>query len=427
MIIYNDYLNFFKEIKGVIHISLQEYEKRIDYLYNFNITDEDIIWIKESKNIKISEKEFDKYNFIFLDILEDENILIKNLSHILKHIDFIYISNSLLTKNIDKYLENNNFQSENNLLNLNNYGYKFYVKNTYYLYGNYEIYYGTEKIKKDIKDIILKNKNLSFKIPNNDEGRASLFGDPIFGEIKKIYISDDKNNFTIDKNIFLNLDVVNNVLYINKNHDIKEKLSLCFDIGANIGNWSLKNSNKYKKIIAVEASEITYEKLKKNVCNKNIEALNYAVCDSKESIVPFYECESDVLSTLNVNWLNENYSRFHNNYIVRMSKTISIDKLVETYGIPDLIKIDVESAEYECIKSMSVKNKMLCFEWASEFLDVVLNCLNYLFKLSYKEFFVQMNNDEYTFWPDQFYNINTTKQILSNTTPKQEWGMIWCK
>jgi len=207
-----------------------------------------------------------------------------------------------------------------------------------------------------------------------------------------------------------------------------KKCKLCFDIGANIGEWSLKNINNYDKIIAVESSENTFNKLYKNI-NGNIKIipLNYAVCDSIEEHIKFYNCESDVLSTINNKWLNGGISRFNVKYEETLCKTISIDKLVELYGVPDLIKIDVESAEYECIKSMTKKYNCLCFEWVSEFLDVIFNCLNYLYKLGYRNFYIQMNNDEYTFRPNEYYTIERIKELLSKTTPQYECGIIWCE
>jgi FkbM family methyltransferase len=210
---------------------------------------------------------------------------------------------------------------------------------------------------------------------------------------------------------------------------INKENKLCFDIGAHIGEWSLKNMNKYNKIVAVEASEITFNKLLKNIGENNsqIIPLNYAVCDSIEETIKFYNCESDVLSTINNKWLTGGESRFNVKYIETMCRTISIDKLIDIYGMPDLIKIDVESAEYECIKSLSKKCITLCFEWVSEYLCNIFNCLNYLYKLGYRNFYIQMNNDEYTFVPTEYYTIEKTKEILNKTTPKNEWGMIWCK
>jgi FkbM family methyltransferase len=207
-----------------------------------------------------------------------------------------------------------------------------------------------------------------------------------------------------------------------------EKRKLYFDIGANIGNWALSNIKNNIKIISVEASPSTYDKLFNNIKqHTNIIPLNYAVCDSPNEYITFYEADSDVLSSLNKEWIHGNHSRFNVKYREILAKTITLDKLIDLYGIPDLIKIDVESAEYYCLRSLSKKVECICFEWASEHLDLNLNCLNYLYKLGYREFFVQINNDEYTFVPSYYYTIIRAKSVLKATTPKYEWGMIWCK
>ena len=225
----------------------------------------------------------------------------------------------------------------------------------------------------------------------------------------------------------------NNGLTILKRKDesfMEKEYKMCFDIGANIGDWSLKNINSYEKIISVEASENTFKKLSKNVENfQKIIPINYAVCDSKEEFIKFYHCQSDVLSSLNKKWLEGGISRFNVPYTEILCKTISLDKLAEIYGVPDLIKIDVECGEFECIKSMSKKYNDVCFEWAGEFLDNTFNCLNHVYKLGYRNFFIQMNSDEYIFRPNknEYFNIEKVKEILSRTTPKNEWGMIWCK
>jgi hypothetical protein len=71
---------------------------------------------------------------------------------------------------------------------------------------------------------------------------------------------------------------------------------------------------------------------------------------------------------------------------------------------------------------------LLCFEWASEVNDITFKCLDYLFNLGYTEFYIQ-NGDDYLFRPqdNDFYDIFNIKKKLSNTIPKKDWGMIWCR
>lgn len=202
-----------------------------------------------------------------------------------------------------------------------------------------------------------------------------------------------------------------------------------FDIGANIGKWSLANLNNCDKIIAVEASPNTFARLVNNTRNNyKITPLNYAVCNSNEEFIEFCNCSADTLSTINKDWLDSERSRFYNQfkYDLIKCKTISIDKLIEIYGIPELIKIDVEGGELECLLSLTKKVNYICFEWASETNDITFKCLDYLESLGYNEFAIQ-NQDDYTYRPQFFRDINVAKEYLTKTMPKNEWGMIWTK
>ena len=207
-----------------------------------------------------------------------------------------------------------------------------------------------------------------------------------------------------------------------------------FDIGSNIGLWSLANINSADKIITIEASPSTFYKLQSNcmkyIMRKKIIALNYAVCNNDGKDIKFYECDGcDLLSSMNKEWFTSEDSRFYNyKYKEIVCKTISIDKLIKMYGVPELIKIDVEGGEYECIISLTQKVNMLCFEWAGEVNHITFKCLDYLLQLGFTKFSIQIS-DNYTFRPsdDMFYDIDKTKAALLEMKPKVDWGMLWCK
>lgn len=203
---------------------------------------------------------------------------------------------------------------------------------------------------------------------------------------------------------------------------------MIFDIGANIGKWTLENINSDDKFICIEASPSTFNKLFSNLGNnQKVTLLNYAICDNNGEDIKFYDCDCNTLSTLNKGWLTDETSRFYNyGYKEIFVKTLSIDDLIEKYGIPKLIKIDTEGGEFECLKSLSMKVEDLCFEWASETNDITFKCLDYLINLGYTEFAIQIE-DNYTYRPQVYQNVNIVKNFLTKTTPKQEWGMIWVK
>jgi FkbM family methyltransferase len=203
---------------------------------------------------------------------------------------------------------------------------------------------------------------------------------------------------------------------------------MIFDIGANEGNWTLANLTNSDKFICVEASPSAFGKLtRKHSSNPKVVCLNYAVSNRESEDLTFYECVSDVLSTTNKEWFTSPKSRFYSSKFNEISvKSITIDKLIDTYGVPELIKIDVEGGEFEVVSSLSTKVNQLCFEWASELNDITFKCLDHLYSLGFKEFFVQFS-DSYTYRPTTYNTINEVKDILSKTEPKNHWGMLWAR
>lgn len=202
---------------------------------------------------------------------------------------------------------------------------------------------------------------------------------------------------------------------------------LLFDIGSNVGLWALNNYKEHTKIICVEASRNTFKTLVSNTSGKNINCLNYVVTSSNQEFVDFFEAEANTISTLDEEWLNNSKSRFHNyKYTKVQYKTISLDNLISEYGIPDILKVDVEGAENIVLKSLTSPAKIICFEWASEWNDKTFDALNHLESLGYMKFHIQ-DGDNYTYRPT---NYELTKdQTINNLKLKKDkidWGMLWC-
>lgn len=203
---------------------------------------------------------------------------------------------------------------------------------------------------------------------------------------------------------------------------------MLFDIGANVGMWSLAHVASGHRIVSIEPSPTTFQALLENCRgNDQITCLNYAVCANGGRDITFYDCHASTLSTLNKEWLTSPESRFYNYpYVERVCKTITIDSLISLYGVPDLIKIDVEGGEFQCIRSLSQLVPLLCFEWASETEDVTHRCIEHLCNLGFKEYCLQ-HGDEYRFRPEVFSSVAPVQDALAGTTPRCDWGMIWCR
>jgi len=207
-------------------------------------------------------------------------------------------------------------------------------------------------------------------------------------------------------------------------------MNLVFDIGANIGNFTQECLNKYNdcKVILVEPNDDLVVKLKNRFSNNNVVIINKVISSKSGEYLDFFISDANTISTASKDWVDN--SRFSNNYKweeVVKKETITIDDLINKYGNPDLIKVDVEGYEFEAIKGLSKKQGYLCFEWAEEqFINVNKTC-EYLESIGYKEFgFIY--EDEYLKYPEKFTSwggCGIHKDI--NIERKEKWGMIWVR
>ena len=230
-------------------------------------------------------------------------------------------------------------------------------------------------------------------------------------------------------------------------------VNLVFDIGYNKGNYSkaLLSIKSSIKIIGVEANN---KVLANSYSHKNITKLNSLVSNSKTKSEDFYV--NDVFtgaSTASINFINNSRltvgsinipkNNLMNKNLYKKTKvnTISLDKLISEYGIPDLIKIDVEGYEYSVLKSLSSYSGKITFEWSEEFFDEVNKSITYLKKIGYHHFgvvgyFIEKPNSKIisTLKGDppeiepKYYDwnsINLNQYINKNRLIN--YGMIWAK
>jgi FkbM family methyltransferase len=206
---------------------------------------------------------------------------------------------------------------------------------------------------------------------------------------------------------------------------------LIFDIGANTGNFTQEFLSVYldSSMILIEANDDLIPILKeKFLGNQNIVILNYLMSSINNQHINFYISDTNTISTASHDWMN--LSRFSDTYRwnkVIKKETINLDRLIEIYGKPNLIKIDVEGYELEVIKGLSSKQSEICFEWTEEGYANLQQIAKYLQNLGYNNFgFTYEDNHNikpniYCSWQE----LDLHKDI--NIERKEKWGMIWVR
>jgi FkbM family methyltransferase len=157
-----------------------------------------------------------------------------------------------------------------------------------------------------------------------------------------------------------------------------KKDDLCFDVGANMGNKVEPMLENNARVIAIEPQEACQKVLKKKFRNK-IELVTKGL-GSKEEIKDFYISDSNTISSFSKDWIDAvKKDRFKNHEwnTIKKIEIITLDKLIEIYGIPAFIKIDVEGYEVEVLKGLTTPVGMISFEYTvPEQTHKSIECIN---------------------------------------------------
>ncbi len=180
---------------------------------------------------------------------------------------------------------------------------------------------------------------------------------------------------------------------------------ILFDIGANIGNYSLKVSTLFpgSTIYSFEPSKATFDLLKENTkLNLQINCVQTAFGeDTKQSELYSDQTGSGMASLYNRD-LNAVGIKFNQSEVVNVQR---LDDWVSNNGItPDYIKIDVEGSELSVLKGgiNTLRNiKAVQFEFGGTAIDAKT------FFKDYWDFFAQLNFNLYRYTPRGLLKIHT--------------------
>ncbi|HXR17368.1 MAG TPA: FkbM family methyltransferase [Terriglobales bacterium] len=151
---------------------------------------------------------------------------------------------------------------------------------------------------------------------------------------------------------------------------------LIFDIGANLGKLASVFSSLGARVIAVEPNNDCVRHIQ--ICYPEVEVLQ-AVAGPKDSLATLNVSDSmDATSSLSNDWINSIRS-CHTNWDVWNRKVtvpmFRLDTLIEHYGFPDYIKIDVEGFEEGVLAGLSRCPRLLSFEYNLCFTAAAYRCI----------------------------------------------------
>jgi FkbM family methyltransferase len=164
--------------------------------------------------------------------------------------------------------------------------------------------------------------------------------------------------------------------------------SLVFDIGANLGARVKVFLGLGSRVVAVEPQRICSVTLRRTFGDR-VTIVEAAVSD-KVGKANLKACGVHAVATLTEEWIERttNSGRFiglkwDKTDVVR---TTTLDALINTFGIPEFIKIDVEGYELFVLRGLSFPVNVLSFEFHAELADMASDCVDRLQSLGMYEY-----------------------------------------
>ncbi len=152
--------------------------------------------------------------------------------------------------------------------------------------------------------------------------------------------------------------------------------SLCFDLGAHLGDKTEIFLKLGGRVIAVEPNPMCLETLRwRYGKNSKVTIVPKAISDQPGTATLHFG-RSAAMASLREDWSDGKREA------PPVEVTIdTIDALIEQFGVPDFIKIDVEGLETKVIGGLSRSIPCICFEYFHRELDNARNCLDRLASL----------------------------------------------
>jgi len=194
---------------------------------------------------------------------------------------------------------------------------------------------------------------------------------------------------------------------------------LIFDIGAYDGHKTAAFLKIAQKVVCLEPDPFSYTMLVTRFRNKRnrVFSENKAVSNVTGSDLMYIHHPASAFNTLSNGWKEilekDNLEKWNEKIVFNNTmpvSTITLDWLIEKYGVPNFIKIDVEGFEEKVLHGLSQKISFLSFEaLLPDGLGAINSCIAHIGKLD----------------PNALFNIAEHEQLLLKKfiTPKSllEW------
>ena len=160
---------------------------------------------------------------------------------------------------------------------------------------------------------------------------------------------------------------------------------LVFDVGANVGQRAAIFSELARTVVAFEPQTECVRHLRSRFrFKRNVEIQPVALSETAGEAV-IYESSAHTVSSMSPKFIESVGKKVFKDETWDgqvVVKTRTLDQMIDRYGVPRFIKIDVEGFELNVLNGLSRPVPLLSFEFIPLALDEVAKCLSRLNEIS---------------------------------------------
>jgi FkbM family methyltransferase len=192
---------------------------------------------------------------------------------------------------------------------------------------------------------------------------------------------------------------------------------LVFDVGANLGNRSKVFLKLGANVVGVEPQRKCISFLEEVMSDEERFTLVECALGSAEGEAEMLISNAHMISTLSNEWVDGTTAsgRF-SEYRWKKRQTVRIatlDRMIEEFGIPVFIKIDVEGYEFEVLSGLSHAIRNISIEFVPELIQNTHKCLEHILRISDDVVFQISLGESMTFELDDWVRHDEIVRVLA--------------
>lgn len=204
--------------------------------------------------------------------------------------------------------------------------------------------------------------------------------------------------------------------------------SLVFDIGANVGHYTLLFASLRARVLAIEPQAELAAGLRHRFAGSDSVRIIQTALGAAPATATLHKApgQSEIASLRGDVMARSRFAAQFGTAAVETVPVVTLDSLILQYGRPEFCKIDVEGFEFEVLAGLSAPLPALSLEFNREFWEVAVQCVTRLITLGNYRFDYALGEADCLAMPT-WVDADTLCARLSSNPDPLLWGDIYAR